>query len=314
MPETAAVRDAFITCSGLTGRHRWHGRKGRPATERKFHPMNDEHAQTVWAAVRGAGCRRMALDPTHFAALLALAGEALAREGQSDPVAADDLEAVTALSWLGPARSFPPADLRRRLLRHWRQLEPARAFEGVSLAVALGCGWGRTVVAPGGDWPGRWDRAILELHHLVRRFVLDACRQCVRLGVHFPYEPDAGADADLLAIRLYQPLSPLQTQQGSDLLLTCTDSATEIATTGAGHSERLPPGAKAVYAYPDDHARTGQVRRSGGPSQPLALPAAATLRVTSMDLATRLTISTPEGETTVKLAVGDTVRLPDAAA
>ena len=183
-----------------------------------------------------------------------------------------------------------------------------------------GCPWPWPSAAVGagrwslrGDWPGRWDRAILELRHLVQRFVLDACRQCVRLGVHFPYEPDAGADADLLAIRLYQPLSPLQTQQGSDLLLTCTDSATEIATTGAGPTERLPPGAKAVYAYPDDHARTGQVRRSGGPSQPLAIPAAATLRVTAMDWATQLAMSAPEGETTVKLADGDAVRLPDAA-
>lgn len=276
--------------------------------------MNDEHAHTVWAAVQEAGCRRLALDPNHFTTLLTIASHALARQdGPADPVAADEVEAVVALSWLGPARSFPPADLRRRLLRHWRQLKPAPPYAGVSLAVAFGCGWGRTVVAPGGDWPGRWDRAILELRRLIERFVLDAGRQCVDLGVRFPYEPDAGADADLLVIRLCQPLGPLQARQGSALLLTCTDSATELATTAAGPTERLPPGAKAVYAYPDDHARAGEAQRSGGRIEPLALPAAATLRVISMDWATRLTISAPSGETTVKLAVGDGARLPDAA-
>lgn len=268
--------------------------------------MSPSALASIWDALRRPS-RRLSPTREHFEMLIRQARTALDAQTPDDPLDSNVLAAAVALTWMGPDAGPPARGIIDALLEPVGIGQRDAPTKLLDLAVAYGCGWGRTVERTATGWDGRWDPALNALRGDVARFVEDACAQLSALGVDFPYEPDAAGAADLLLIRLCRPVSPLQVDTGDALQVLCADDGARIAM-GDGHKEHVPPGAKAVYSVATTDAGPLRLRRAGTETK-IQVPAGAVLRVTVMDFETRITISSTSDETTLKLGVAEGVQL-----
>lgn len=265
--------------------------------------IRDNDLERVWTPLLAAA-RKLPPTRSSFDVLMTRALDAFAGTSIESLPTASELALPVALTLLGPGKSAPPAAVVTTLQHH---VAAAPAAHPLELVTAYGCGWQRTIAPWSSGWDGRWDRALAALHALVTRFVEDAARQLKQAGIRFPYEPDAAFAADLLMVRLYRPLSPLPVDEAQGLCITCTEEGARV-TCGADHEEWIPTGAKAVYDL--RHGITGPPRlRRGENPMSLAPDHVSVLRVTAMDLETRITLTAGQREKTLKLTPSETLEL-----
>ncbi|EGV16233.1 hypothetical protein [Thiocapsa marina] len=265
--------------------------------------MRDDDLERVWKPLLVAA-RKLPPTGSGFDSLMARALDAFAGTSIERFPTASELALPVALSLLGLDTSAPPAEVVATLQHH---MAAAPAAHPLDVVTAYGCGWARRVAPTATGWDGRWDRAQAALHALVARFVGDAAKQLERAGIRFPYEPDTAFAADLLIIRLYRPLSTLPLDEAQALYITCTEDGAQV-TCGEDHEELIPAGAKAVYDVRHDKAGPPRLRR-GENTLTLAPDHASVLRVTAMDLETRITLTAGNREKTLKLAPSEILEL-----
>jgi hypothetical protein len=118
-------------------------------------PISASHRGALGRYLTGLRSLAAAYDRPRAVLLVALA---LGPRTRGLPGAADlaPLHAAAALGWTSPNGSS--TGTRAQRIGETR----LSSADVVDLAVAWGCGWGRTVV-PGHDWHGRWTAAVLAL-------------------------------------------------------------------------------------------------------------------------------------------------------
>jgi hypothetical protein len=220
--------------------------------------MNNPEAEEVWRTVEGSLLNRsgQSLDvgkKEHFERLLNSV-RVVHPAGLND----DDLRMVTAMCWLGPRSGVPPESQREALLQIMRQVEPeadVRSRRVMEFVIAYGCGKWRKPQTGSGDWQERWPGAIQGIQRVLEPAVKEADRWLrVRARVvGYPQrsQEELAGDAWMLALRLIHAEKPLHLLY-EPLSLDFTDDGALL--DGPDYSDRVPTGAKAVFAVEDRRA------------------------------------------------------------
>jgi hypothetical protein len=252
--------------------------------------MDDRKAEEVLRGVEDflAGANANGLDigkGEHFERMVAYVRQHVQVDDQIDE---NELRMVTALCWLGPARSgIPPQEQREELRQIMRGISPEPDEQGrrtMEFVLAYGCGKWRKVEVGEGGWKQRWPGAMQGLQRALEPAVREADRWLrVRVvGYQERGNDDLSGDAWMLALGLIHAEKPLHVNEG--MSLRCTDDGTELEAPA--HSDSVPSGAKAVFAV---EGRQADLRVQGG--EALILAIGAKVIISARDDETRISVT-----------------------